>query len=152
MGTLLLPPAAGCAMSTPVLSRDAVPKAAVLIGASTLLLTTAFLGVLAVVSGGNPGIGGRVPLYLLLASAVFVAFIVLLEQRDLDGRTVLVSTTSIAVATGALVWLVGEGLVYVWNNPGAVIASQLVVYLLAAAVACTGLFYWTLNHWREFTV
>ena len=139
-------------MSTPLLPREAVPKAVALIAASTLVLTTAFLGVLAVVEGGNPGIGDRVPVYLLLASAVFVAFIVLLEHRSLDGRTVIVSTTAIAVVTGALLWLVGEGLVYVWNDPDALIASHLVVYLLSAAVACTGLFYWTLNHWREFTV
>lgn len=139
-------------MPQPVLSRDVLPKAVGLIGASTLLLTLAFLGVLRIVEGGNPGIQDRVPLYLLLAAAVFVTFIVLLEQRDLDGRTVLVSTTSIATATGALAWLVGEGIVYAVSEPGEVLASQTVVYLLAAAVACTGLFYWTLNHWREFTV
>jgi len=140
-------------MSRASLPRDALPKAVALIAVSTLLLTAAFLGVLAIVSGGgNPGIGNRAPVYLLLAAAVFVTFIVLLEQRDLDGRTVLVSTTSIAVATGALVWLVGEGLMYLYLNHEDVIASQLIVYLIAAAVACTGLFYWTLNHWREFTV
>jgi len=139
-------------MSKAALPRDALPKAVGLIAISTLLLTTAFLGVLAIVSGGNPGIGDRVPVYLLLAAAVFVTFIVLLEHRDLDGRTVLISTTSIAVATGALAWLVGEGLVHALLDPGEVFASQTIVYLIAAAVACTGLFYWTLNHWREFTV
>lgn len=139
-------------MSKAVLSQDVLPKAVALIGASTLLLTMAFLGVLAVVEGGNRGIDSRVPVYLLLAAAVFVTFIVLLEQRDLDGQTVLVSTVSIAVATGVLTWLIGEGLVYVSNDPSRVVASHLIVYLLAAAVACTGLFYWTLNHWREFTV
>lgn len=139
-------------MSQAVLSRDVLPKAAALIAVSTLLLTSAFLGVLSVVDGGNAGVSGRVPVYVLLASAVFVVFIVLLEQRDLDGQTVLVSTTAIAVATGVLAWLVGEGLYYLVNNHESVIASQLVVYLLAAAVACTGIFYWTLNHWREFTV
>ncbi|HKJ59402.1 MAG TPA: hypothetical protein VKA37_09240 [Halobacteriales archaeon] len=140
-------------MSQPVLSRDVLPKAVGLIGVSTLLLTLAFLGILAIASkGGNPGIQDRAPVYLLLAAAVFVTFIVLLEQRDIDGRTVLVSTSSIAVATGAMAWLVGEGVVYTINNRSEVLASQTVVYLLAAAVACTGLFYWTLNHWREFTV
>jgi len=139
-------------MSGAVFRRDVLPKAVALVGASTLLLTMAFLGVLAVLQGGNPGIGGRVPIYLLLAAAVFVTFVVLLEQRDLDGRTVLVSTTSLAVATGILAWLIGEGLVYVWNARGSIVASHLIVYLVAAAVACTGLFYWTLNHWREFTV
>ena len=140
-------------MPTASLPRDVLPKAVALIAVSTLLLTAAFLGVLAIVTdGGNPGIENRAPVYLLLAAAVFVTFIVLLEQRDLDGRTVLVSTTSISVATGALVWLVGEGLMYLYFNHENVIASQLIVYLVAAAVACTGLFYWTLNHWREFTV
>ena len=151
---MLLPAAApGWAMSRAAIPREVLPKAVGLIAASTLLLTTAFLGVLAIVSrGGNTGIADRVPIYLLLAAAVFVAFIVLLEQRDLDGQTVLVSTTAIALATGALAWLVGEGLVFAVNNPGDVFNSQLIVYLLAAAIACTGLFYWTLNHWREFTV
>ena len=139
-------------MSQPVLSRDVLPKAVGLIGISTLLLTLAFLGVLAIVSGGNPGIQDRVPLYLLLAAAVFVTFVVLLEQRDLDGRTVLISTSSIAITTGALAWLVGEGIVYTFERTDEVLASQTIVYLLAAAGACTGLFYWTLNHWREFTV
>lgn len=139
-------------MSQPVLSRDVLPKAVGLIGVSTLLLTLAFLGVLAIVSGGNRGIQDRVPLYLLLAAAVFVTFVVLLEQRDLDGRTVLISTSSIAITTGALAWLVGEGIVYTFERTDEVLASQTIVYLLAAAVACTGLFYWTLNHWREFTV
>lgn len=140
-------------MPSATLPRDVLPKAVALIAVSTLLLTAAFLGVLAIVAdGGNPDIEDRAPVYLLLAAAVFVTFIVLLEQRDLDGRTVLVSTTSISVATGALVWLVGEGLMYLYLNHENVIASQLIVYLVAAAVACTGLFYWTLNHWREFTV
>ena len=139
-------------MSRSVLSREVLPKAVGLIGVSTLVLTMAFLGILAIVSGGNRGIEGRVPFYLLLGAAVFVLFIVLLEQRNLDGRTVIVSTSSIAVATGALAWLVGEGVVYSIQETDRVLASQTIVYLLAAAVACTGLFYWTLNHWREFTV
>jgi hypothetical protein len=140
-------------MSRAAIRWDGLPRAVALIAASTLILTTAFLGVVVIAfQGGNPGIGGRVPLYLLLAAAVFVTFIILLEQRDLDGQTVLVSTTSIAVATGAMAWLVGEGLVFAANNTSLVMSDDIIVYLLAAAVACTGLFYWTLNHWREFTV
>jgi hypothetical protein len=123
--------------------------------ASTLVLTTAFVGVLAVVSGGNDGLGGRLPAYVLVMAVAFVGFVVLAEQRlgtggGVDGRRVIVTAGGVALTVLVTVALSGEGVVYAVRNPEGVVASEVFLYFLAAGLIGTGLGYWGLRHWREF--
>jgi len=123
---------------------------------STLVLTAAFVGVLALVSGGNDGVGGRLPVYVLAMAVAFVGFVVLVEQRldarpgPIDGRRVLGTAGAFALTVLLAVSLSGEGVVYAVRNPDRVVASEVFLYFLAAGLVGTGLGYWGLRHWQEF--
>ena len=119
------------------------------------MLTAAFVGVLALVSGGNDGLGGRLPAYVLVMAVAFVGFVVLAEQfggasRSLDGRRVIGTASGFALAVLVTVALSGEGVVYAVRNPEQVVASEVFLYFVAAGLIGTGLGYWGLRHWREF--
>lgn len=137
-------------MESSALRESAFQRAVALVVTSSVLLTTALIGIIAVFSEGVAGFGGRVPVYFLAAAIVFVTLVIGFEGQAFDGRTILLSTVGLAVVLGILVALVGEGLVYALRYPAAVLTSRLLLYLLATGVICTGLVYWGLRHWREF--
>lgn len=120
----------------------------VLVG-STVALTMALFGLLALVGGNTPGLSGRVPYYVLGAAAAFAGALMVMEDRARDGRTLL--GVAIAVAAGAfvLLGLGGEGLLYAARNPDVAFATQRFLYLLSAALVTTGLGYWATNHADE---
>jgi hypothetical protein len=124
--------------------------------ASTLVLTAAFVGTLALVNGGNDGVGGRLPVYVLAMAVAFVGFVVVAEQRlegrsrPVDGRRVIVTAGGFALTVLVTVALSGEGIVYAIRNPDRVVASEVSLYFVAAGLIGTGLGYWALRHWREF--
>lgn len=126
-------------------------RIALLIIGCTILLTATFVGFLALVGGRIEGSNSRIPWYIVLSATLFVATIVLLEFNDADGKTILVS----AIVTGAisfvLIFFSIEGLIFAINYPEEVFVSQLVIYFFAAALVATGIGYWGLRHWREFT-
>ncbi|WP_331235130.1 hypothetical protein [Natronorarus salvus] len=125
-------------------------RAVALVVVSSVALTTALIGIIAVFSGAVDGIGGRAPLYFLVTAVAFVALVIGFEKEALDGRTILLSTAGLSVVLGVLTVLVGEGLVYTLRHPASVLTSRLLLSLLAVGVICTGLVYWGLRHWREF--
>jgi hypothetical protein len=125
-------------------------RAGGVIAGSTLALTAAFVGVVALLDGTTAGIGDRFPFYVLAGAVVFVASLLLLDHDEVSGRTVIVATLVIAVTAFVVVGLGVEGVWYAYRVPGDVFGDQLVVYFLAAGLICTGLTYWGLNHWREF--
>lgn len=115
----------------------------------TLALTAAFLGLVALVTGEATGVGARLPVYVLVMAGAFVGSLVLLEEGRRDGTTVLTAAALIAVAAFALVSLGGEGVLFAVDEPGEALGSQLLFYLLAAALVGTGLGYWAVQHWQE---
>ncbi|AEN07274.1 hypothetical protein Halar_3701 [halophilic archaeon DL31] len=133
------------------LSTDQYLRVAGVVIVSTVVLTAVFLGVLAVVTGKAPGLGGRVPVYMLLMAVAFVISVVGLIRCDVGGGVVLSAATGAGVLTFCIGLLAGEGVVFTVREPSAVFGSELVVYFLAAALIGTGLSYWTVNYWREFT-
>ncbi|WP_123537812.1 hypothetical protein [Halosimplex salinum] len=116
----------------------------------TALLTCAFVGLLAFVSGARPDVGSRLPYYVLVMALVFVVAVFRLDDRDRQGTHVLSSVSAVSVVAFVLVGLAVEGVVYAVQNPGELVASQLIVYFAAAALICTGVSVWGLRHWREF--
>lgn len=126
-------------------------RIAVIMGACTLLLTFSFVGVLAIISGNLGDASGRLPWYLVIAALAFVAVIVILEVYGATGREIIIS----AIMTGVWGFIVTalsiEGVLYAVSHPEEVFTSQLVLYFLAAAMLGTGIAYWALHHWREFT-
>lgn len=130
-----------------------VSRQAVLVGViagSTLALTAAFVGVVALLNGNAAGVGDRFPFYLLAGAVAFVASLLLVDDDEVAGQMVIVVTLVIAVTTLVVAGLAAEGVRYAVVAPGEVFADRLVVYFLAAGLICTGLTYWGLNHWREF--
>lgn len=117
----------------------------------TLVLTFSFLGVLAFVSGDFETPLVRLPWYLLVGAAGFVASIVLLEQVGGQGIDVIVTASVNGAFAMIIAALTVEGILFTVRNPGDVFVSQLVLYFLAAGLAGTGIAYWALRHWREFT-
>ncbi|WP_236044429.1 hypothetical protein [Haloarcula salinisoli] len=126
-------------------------RVVIVIGGSTLVLTAVFVGVLAVISGELAGVSGRAPWYVVTAAAVFVASVVLLDADDAAGTTIIVSAAVVSAFAFVTVALAVEGFRFAVIYPGRVFVSQLVLYFLAAALIGTGLGYWALNHWREFS-
>lgn len=122
-----------------------------LIAACTLVLTASFIGVLAFAHGRVDGLPGRVPWYLIVGAAVFVATIVLLEGTGASGAEIIVHSLVIGVVGFVLVTLSVEGAVFTVKHPQAVLVSRLPLYFLAASLAATGIGYWGVKHWREFT-
>jgi hypothetical protein len=137
-------------MSPSVLTGRAGRRAVGLVVGSSVLLTAALVGTIAVVSTGAAGIGERAAFYVLAAAVVFVSLVIGFEEEEFDGRTILLSTAGLAGILGILIALVFEGLVYTLRYPATVLTSRLLLYLLAVGVVCTGLVYWGLRHWREF--
>jgi predicted neutral ceramidase superfamily lipid hydrolase len=139
------------AADEPADAEPALRRLGAIIVASTALLTAVFYGALAFLAPEPiPGLYARVPWYLVVAAALFVGTIVLLERYDAGGRTVLL-TAAVTGVTGLVVaTLAAEGVRYAVVTPSLVL-SRLLIYLVAAGLAATGIGYWALNHWREFT-
>lgn len=118
---------------------------------STLVLTSAFLGALSLLTRSVPGFSSRFPYYVLVMALGFVTALFLLERPRIDGSQVLMATIGLTVTVFVLVTLAGEGLAYALQYPSAVFQSDFILYLLAAGLIGSGLAYWTIRHWREFT-
>lgn len=137
-------------MATDRIDADWLPRAVALVGLSTAVVTAAFIGIVALASGDAADVTDRLPFYVLVMAVVFTVFVFLIDARASDGGTVIVSSIGVALLGFLVVFLSGEGVVFLVNNPDALLASQLIVYLVSAGLVCTGLAYWALRHWREF--
>ena len=126
-------------------------RIAVIMGTCTLLLTFSFVGILAIISGDLSEPTSRLPWYLVVAALAFVAVIVLLEVYGATGREIIISALMTGVWGFIVTALSVEGVIYAISHPQEVFTSQLVLYFLAAAMLGTGIAYWALHHWREFT-
>jgi len=118
---------------------------------STLVLTAAFLGALALLTGSIDGFSNRFPYYVVLMAIGFVAALFVLERPRIEGSQVLMATIGVTVTVFVTVTLAGEGITYAINAPSAVFQPDIILYLLAAGLIGSGLAYWTISHWREFT-
>lgn len=134
-----------------MVDRDAVVRGAGLVVASTVAVTVAFVGLLALVTDRSAGLASRFPYYVVVLSAAFTVLILTLERFLADGRNILLTAVVLSITIAIVVALDVEGLLYAAQNPNQLVASQLILYLLAAGCLCTGLVYWSVHHWREFT-
>lgn len=137
-------------MVTDRIDAEWLPRAAAIVGVSTAVVTAAFIGIVALASGDATDVTNRLPYYVLVMAIVFTAFVFLIDARAPDGGTVIISSVGVALLGFLVVFLSGEGVIYLVNNPDELLASQLIIYLVSAGLVCTGLAYWGLRHWREF--
>lgn len=133
-----------------MVDRDAVVRAAGPVVVATLAVTVAFLGLLSVVTGRSSGLVARFPAYVVVLSIAFTGLVLTLERYLADGRSILLAAVVLSITIAVVVALDVEGLLYAIDNPDQIVASRLILYLLAAGCLCTGLVYWGINHWREF--
>ncbi len=131
--------------------RNAKFRVGGLILASTVVLTASFIGVVAFLTGFVSAMEQRLPIYVLLTAVIFVVVLVSLDDENAPGGPVIVTTITIAALGFLLLTLSGEGLRYALARPGKLVSSQLVFYFVAAALFCSGVGFWALHHWREFT-
>lgn len=134
-----------------MVNKRAVYRGAALVVSSTLAVTVAFVGLLALVTNEAAGLGNRLPYYAVVLSFAFTVLVLVLERHLEDGSTIIVNAAALAITVAILVALDVEGAVYAYRYPGELVASQLLLYFLAAGCLCTGLVYWGVHHWREFT-
>ena len=132
-------------------SQRVILRIGLLIIGCTILLTANFIGFLATIDGRIDGSRSRIAWYLVLSAVFFVVTIVLLELNNADGRTIIVSAVVTSVVSFILVFFSIEGLLFAIEHPEEIIVSQLIIYFFAAALVATGIGYWGLRHWREFT-
>lgn len=125
-------------------------RAGILVICSTIVLTASFLGLLAVVRGAVTEPGTRLPVYVLLTAIVFVVVLFRLNDPDRPGLPVLTTTVGVGIGAFTLISLGGEGVVFVLSRPETLVSSQVLLYLIAAALICTAIAYWGVQHWREF--
>lgn len=130
--------------------QQVIARIAVVIVICTLVLTANFIGIIAAIEGDLSDFADRIPWYLLVAAAVFVATIVLLELNDADGRTIIASALFAGVVSFFLVIFGVEGVIFTVQNPETVFVEQLILYFVAASLVATGVGFWALRHWREF--
>lgn len=147
----MVPPTDPRDMAQHAFEREVVGEAGVVVVASTIILTASFIGLVALANGVTLDTGSRLPFYVLGMAMVFVAAMFQLDSRRRDGMRVMAATVGIAILSFVIVTLAGEGIYFAYHNPGQILAQHLVVYFVAAALICTGLAFWTLRHWREFT-
>ncbi|MBX0323831.1 hypothetical protein EGH21_12400 [Halomicroarcula sp. F13] len=119
-----------------------------LVGVCTLALTAAFVGVVALVTGGASDASSRLQLYVLAGAVTFVAGLVVLEESRHRGQRGLVGASVAGIVGFLQVALGTEGVVYAVENPEVVVSSDLFVYLVAAALVASGLGYWSVRNWR----
>lgn len=135
---------------TPVSSnRPVLARVGMLVVGSSLALTLAFFGLLAVLTGSATGLSDRVPFYVLAAAVTFAASLVGLDRHHWDGRDLLFYSVCIAVVAFVLITLGLEGVVFAIQYPGESLASRRFIYLLSLALVATGLGYWVTCHWEE---
>ncbi|MDX1746150.1 MAG: hypothetical protein R3324_09455 [Halobacteriales archaeon] len=127
-----------------------LPRAVAIVAVSTAVVTAAFIGIVALFTGDAVNVTDRLPIYVLVMAVVFTAFVFLIDSRATDGTTVIISSVGVGLLGFLVVLLAGEGAVFLLREPDALLASQLIVYLVSAGLVCTGLAYWGLRHWREF--
>lgn len=130
--------------------RTFLTRAVILVIVSTFILTSTFVGILAVASGDLQGTNSRIPFYAVVTGVAFVGTMILIEMQDpAHGRRALFTATSISIVTFIFTLFTVEGILFSIQDPERVFVSQLVYYLLTAGLIATGFGYWALNHWRE---
>lgn len=136
-----------------VLSSDSsfYQRALISIAVSTFILTASFVGILSMFSGFPEGIGDRTPFYLVAMGFTFVITILYLENQGTESRVIMVTAAVLGIGTFISVSLTVEGIIFAIRFPEKVFVSQLVYYFIAAALIGTGVGYWSIQHWREFT-
>lgn len=122
-----------------------------LAGASTIVITASFLGVLSVIESGFSALGDRIPWYLVGTSLIFLGLVFVLEDQGVEGREIIAITSVVSALALVVIALSVEGLYFAAQNPKSIITSTTVLYFLAAGMFGTGIGYWGIKHWREFT-
>lgn len=132
-------------------TREYFARTSALVVVFTVILTTNFVGIMSILTGDVTGTTNRFPIYVLLTAIVFVAVIMIMEAADAEGRLVIQAAIVSGLLGFVLVVFGGEGVIYALERPENVFDSRLLLYFVSAAVIATGLGYWGLRHWREFS-
>jgi hypothetical protein len=137
------------ARSRPTVDRRLFATYVGIVAVSTLSVTSAIIGVVAVINGDATDVVDRIPYYVFFMALVFTGLVFLLERNLDDGRRILTVSFAIAALSFVLALLGVEGVFFALDNQDQVL-SNITLYFLSAGLACTGIVYWAVHHWREF--
>ncbi|WP_436936563.1 hypothetical protein [Halovenus marina] len=132
-------------------NRQFILRITLIIGGFTIILTACFVGLIALMSGEVTEFDDRLPWYLVTVAIVFVSTIIYLEFNISEGKTIIVSAIFTGILSFILTFFSVEGVLFAANNRSTVFDSRLIIYFFAAALVATGIGYWGIQHWREFT-
>lgn len=121
-----------------------------LVAICTVILTAAFVGIIAFISGDINEFNSRLPYYTVLLGAAFVLTIILLESQHTKGQDILITSVTVSIITTVVSLLAVEGTLFAYRFPERVFVSQLVVYFTGASLIAIGFGFWGIRHWREF--
>lgn len=139
------------ALSSGSTTREYIARTSAIVAAFTVILTVNFVGIMSIITGDASGTTGRFPVYVFLTAIVFVAVILIMEAAEADGHLVIRAAIVSGLLGFVLIVFGGEGLIFAFEHPDQVFDTRLILYFLSAAVIATGLGYWGLRHWREFS-
>ncbi len=116
----------------------------------TLIFALATVGLIGLVNGENVGSEQRLGVYVLFSSVLFITTIYSIEKTGRrNAFEVIKVVMAITILGFVLASLSGEGLVRVMQ--GTEYTLQIYLYLITGGLVCSGVGYWAIRHWKEYT-
>ena len=120
------------------------------IGLFTVIFALAAVGLVELVEGRAMGSDQRLGFYVLFSSILFIFTIYSIEKaKRRDGFDVMKVVIAITIVGFIIASLSGEGLIRVVQGAG--YTSQTYVYLITGGLVFSGVSYWAIRHWKEYT-
>jgi hypothetical protein len=123
---------------------EALARRATVAGAVLLAVALGVVGGVSLLRGATPGFGTRLPTYALAGALGFVGALLSMRDSPRDPSAVLRRAAVAGVGGFGGLTLGMEGAVYALL----VVAPDLSLYLVAAAVVGCGLAYWSYRSWH----
>ena len=116
----------------------------------TLVFTLAAVGLVGLINGQNTGSDERLGFYVLFSSVVFIVTIYSIEKtKRKNAMDIMKVVIAITIFGFVLVSLSGEGLVRIVQGTGYTLQTYL--YLVTGGLLCSGVGWWVIRHWKEYT-
>lgn len=128
-----------------IVDRDVLARRAPVIGGFLVLLAGLGVGVVSFDGGATAGFERRIPIYVLAGAVLFVGGLLAMRYSPRDGATVLRRATGAGFLGFVAVGLWSEAVVYGLI----VVAPELSLYVVSAAVLACGLGYWSVRSWQS---
>jgi hypothetical protein len=133
-----------------LIGRNRLGKDGFQVALFTLIFALATVGLIGLFNGENVGNEQRLGVYVLFSSVLFIITIYYIEKMGKrNAFEVIKVVMAITILGFVLASLSGEGLVRVIR--GTEYTLQMYLYLITGGLVCSGVGYWAIRHWKEYT-